>query len=90
MPLEKLLDKRNRELQKKIILEIERVKDGQSSKDIGQLQTILEELRSSSEKRTAGLHFPRIIVDSWDYSDELGIELMELAELYRRVKGPAQ
>lgn len=89
MPLEKLLDHRNKELQKKISLEMERVRDGQSSKDMGQLQTILEELRSSSERRTAGLHFSRIIVDSWDYSDELGIELMKLAELYRRVKGPA-
>lgn len=29
-------------------------------------------------------------IDSWDYSDKLGIELMELAELYGMVKGPAQ
>lgn len=90
MPLEKLLDQRNKALQKKISLEMERVRDGQSSKDMGQLQTILEELRSSSEKRTAGLHYPRIIIDSWDYSDRLGIELMELAELYRMAKGHTQ
>ncbi|MCM1118872.1 MAG: hypothetical protein NC543_05865 [bacterium] len=90
MPLEKLLDQRNKALQKKISLEMERVRDGQSSKDMGQLQTILEELRSSSEKRTAELCYPRIIIDSWDYLDKLGIELMELAELYGMVKGPAQ
>lgn len=31
------------------------------------------------------LSYPRIIIDSWDYSDQLGVELVELAELYKKI-----
>lgn len=76
--------KRNKILQGKIILEIEKVKRGKSEKNILQLQGILKELQDSSTNNNMPLYYPHIIVDSWDYSDPLGIELMELAELYRR------
>ena len=75
--------KRNKIIQGKIISEIEKVKRGQSEKNILQLQGILKELQDSSTNNNMPLHYPHIIVDSWDYSDSLGIELMELAELYR-------
>ena len=29
--------------------------------------------------------FPRIITDSWDYDDELGMKLMEVAALYKKL-----
>lgn len=50
-----------------------------------QLQTILTELQKSNTQKNVILSYPRIIVDSWDYSDQLGMELLELAELYRKI-----
>ena len=77
--------KRNSELQQKIELEIEKVKVGQSKKNMVQLQTILTELKKINMQKNVILSYPRIIVDSWDYSDQLGMELLELAELYGKI-----
>ena len=77
--------KRNSELQQKIELEIEKVKVGQSKKNMVQLQTILTELQKSNMQKNVILSYLRIIVDSWDYSDQLGMELLELAELYGKI-----
>ena len=85
MSIEATFNKRNSELQQKIELEIEKVKVGQSKKNIVQLQTILTELQKSNTQKNVILSYPRIIVDSWDYSDKLGVELLELAELYRKI-----
>lgn len=84
MSLEEKLNKKNNEMQKKIILEIEKVKRGQSKKNMLQLQTILRELQNSCGGKKAVLSYPRMIIDSWDYSDQLGIELIQLAELYNK------
>ena len=75
MSIEENFNKRNSELQQKIKLEIEKV----------QLQTILTELQKSNMQKNVILSYPRIIVDSWDYSDQLGMELLELEELYRKI-----
>ena len=85
MSIEENFNKRNSELQQKIELEIEKVKVGQSKKNIVQLQTILSELQTSSRQKNIILSYPRIIIDSWDYSDYLGMELVELAELYKKI-----
>ena len=85
MSIEENFNKRNSELQQKIELEIEKVKVGQSKKNIVQLQTILIELQASSRQRNVTLSYPRIIIDSWDYSDQLGMELLGLAELYKKI-----
>lgn len=77
--------KRNNILQEKVRAEIEEVKRGQSAKNLFQLQGILEELKNSSVQKNISLYYPRVIVDSWDYSDRLGIELMELAALYEKI-----
>ena len=77
--------KRNNILQEKVRAEIEEVKKGQSAKNLLQLQGILEELKNSSVQKNISLYYPRVIVDSWDYSDRLGIELMELAALYEKI-----
>ena len=76
---------KNVELQQKIKEEIEKVEVGKSSRNLIQLQTILEELRMSNKIKEIPLSYPRIISDSWDYPDILGIELMELAEIYKRI-----
>ena len=85
MSIEENFNKRNSKLQQKIELEIEKVKVGQIKKNMVQLQTILAELQKSNMQKNVILSYPRIIVDSWDYSDELGVELLELAELYRKI-----
>lgn len=77
--------KRNNILQEKVKAEIEEIKRGQSAKNLLQLQGILEELKNSSVKNNISLYYPHVIADSWDYSDQLGIELMELATLYEKI-----
>ena len=85
MSIEENFNKRNSELHQKIVLEIEKVKVGQSKKNMVQLQTILTELQTSNMQKNVILSYPRIIVDSWDYSDQLGMELLELEELYKKL-----
>ena len=85
MSIEENFNKRNSELQQKIKLEIEKVKMGQSKKNMVQLQTILTELQKSNMQKNVILSYPRSIVDSWDYSDQLGMELLELEELYKKL-----
>ena len=85
MSLEERFNKKNSELQQKIEVEIVKVKEGQSKRNMVQLQTILTELQKSNTQKNIILSYPRIIVDSWDYSDQLGVELVELAELYKKI-----
>ena len=85
MTIKEKFSKRNSELQQKIGEEIEKVKKGQSKRNIVQLQTILMELQTSNRQKNVILSYPRIIIDSWDYSDQLGVELVELAELYKKI-----
>ena len=85
MSLEERFNKKNSELQQKIEVEIVKVKEGQSKRNMVQLQTILSELQTSSRQKNIILSYPRIIIDSWDYSDYLGMELVELAELYKKI-----
>ncbi len=60
---------------------------------LGQQQTITSDIArlkaeiSQLERVRDSIRFyPRIIVDSWDYNDDMGIELLDLAELYKRWK----
>lgn len=86
MSIEDKFHNMNCNLQQKVLKEIEDVKNGLSKKNILQLETILSELRNSENEREIVLSYPRLIIDSWDYSDLLGKELIELAELYKRVR----
>lgn len=47
---------------------------------------ILEELEQTLNNKCLPLSYPRIVVDSWDFQDKLGMELLDLAELYKRWK----
>lgn len=85
MSLEKRLKERNEDLQQKLETEIEKAKAGESNKDIMQLEAILNELRNNCEIKKETLNYTHIIIVSWDYTDKLGIELIELAELYKTI-----
>lgn len=85
MSLEERLYKKNVELQNKVSAEIQKVNKGLSEKSISQLQTILKELDSMEKAKGLIIRYPRIIIDSWDYPDSLGLELVELAEQYKKV-----
>lgn len=73
-------------LQRKVQEEMENVKQGKSKRSIVQLQTILNELKNAENVQGFIFSFPRMIIDSWDYSDKLGTELMEYTDLYKKGK----
>lgn len=81
-----LLDKKIINLQKKILTEMQKVNEGSSDKSIFQLQLILKELYAMEKSKGFFVSYPRIIIDSWDYTDTLGTELIEVAGLYKKVK----
>lgn len=74
------------DIQQQIKKEMENAKNGKSTKDYTQLRNILEELEKMMNNKCLQLNYPRIIVDSWDFTDELGLGLLELAEIYKRWK----
>ena len=86
MSLNETYNKLNKELQQNVKNEIEKAEKGKSKKSLSQLQLILSELEKSYDTPNVNLSFPRLIVDSWDYSDELGIKLINLADKYKRIK----
>ena len=75
---------RNQELQKIVSDEISKAENGETERNVYQLKTILKDLLMMEQHWGVALSYPRIIVDSWDYSDVLGNKLMELATLYER------
>lgn len=86
MSIEEKFKSRNLIMQNKVKEEIDKVTNGTSSKNLSQLHTILEELNQMLIEKQLPVKFSRFIVDSWDYQDELGIELLDLASLYKRWK----
>lgn len=86
MSLNETYNKLNKELQQNVKIEIKKAEKGKSKKSLSQLQLILSELEKSYDTPNVNLSFPRLIVDSWDYSDELGIKLINLADKYKRIK----
>lgn len=86
MSLEEKYKRKNVDVQKNIKIEIANIKRGISKKDIKQLNKILNELEKTSDNKNLPLSYPRIIVDTWDFQDKLGLELLDLADLYKRWK----
>lgn len=86
MSIEQEYKKNNMDVQQRIRLEIENIKKGNSKRNLDQLNAILEELRKTLSNKNLPLSFPRIIVDSWDFQDKLGIDLLKVAELYKQWK----
>lgn len=50
------------------------------------LIAILEELEKTLDRKGIPLCYPRIIVDLWEFEDELGQRLLALAALYEKWK----
>lgn len=84
MPIEQEYKKRNIEAQQHIKTEMEHAAKGLSPKDNVQLRSILDEVERMMETKHLAIYYPRTIVDSWDFDDELGSELLELADLYKQ------
>ncbi len=82
---EKFLQKA-KELRVEVAEEIVNARSGAGKKTPEQLQGILEELELMMQRKCQPLYYPRIIVDSWNYSDLLGVKLMELSEVYRKLR----
>ena len=85
MTIEEKFTKKNIELKSKVQTEIQNVQLGLGVKNISQLKTILNEINLMKENPNIHVTYPRIIIDSWDYSDQLGLELIELSDLYKKV-----
>lgn len=85
MTIEEKFTRKNIELKNKVQTEIQNVQLGLSVKNVSQLKTILNELNLMKENPHIYVTYPRIIIDSWDYSDQLGLELIELSDLYKKV-----
>ena len=86
MSIEEKFKSNNLVMQNKVKEEIEKVRGGVSNKNINQLYKVLDELIKMTDEKQLSVNFPRFVVDSWDYQDKLGIELLDLAALYKRLK----
>lgn len=86
MSIEEKYKKNNMDVQQHIKSEMENIKKGLSKKNLVQLSAILEELEKTLNNKCLPLSYPRIIIDSWDFQDKLGMELLDLAELYKHWK----
>lgn len=84
MSIETRFKEKNNIIQQQVKIEIDRIKKGQSKKNYDQLHFILEELEKMMNNKCLPIYYPRMIVDSWDFNDKLGLELLDLAELYKR------
>ncbi|SHJ42838.1 hypothetical protein [Pseudobutyrivibrio xylanivorans] len=79
------LNERIDKIEAEVNKEIQDVMDGKSVKNINQLVGIVEELRKMKNEECLNINYTRFIIDSWDYSDSLGIELLDLAESYKKI-----
>ena len=77
----------NSEINKVALLveeEIIRAEEGLTEKSIAQLEFILGELCEMKEHSLGNVRYTRMIIDSWDYHDELGLKLLAIARKYSR------
>ncbi|MPM65191.1 hypothetical protein SDC9_112083 [bioreactor metagenome] len=69
--------------------ELDLVNKGLKEKSNQQLKSIISDLNKMNAIRDSNQflpRYPRFIVDSWDFSDLLGIELLKFYELYKKIK----
>jgi len=68
----------------KLASEINAHKSGKGSDGtINQLENIYKEIELMVESLNYIPSYPRVIVDTWDYSSELGKQLLDLYEIYK-------
>ncbi len=86
MSLIERFNEKNSKLQIKVQKEIAKVEQGTSEKNCNQLVTIIDELKKMTNEESFVPSFPRFIIDSWDYTDPLGLELVDLVEMHKKSK----
>lgn len=86
MTIEERYKEENSKMQERLRQEIAQASIGNSKRNIGELNLILEEIVASYSCKGRKMYFPRQIVDSWDFSDQLGEDLLKLNELYNKWK----
>lgn len=72
----------------KINNELDEVIKGTNKKNKQQLLTIIYEVEKMFECKNPIKFlptYPRIIIDSWDFTDALGIELVNFFEIYKKL-----
>lgn len=65
------------------------IESGSSKKNKRQLEFILKELKIMKNRQDYHPYYPRGISDDWEFDDELGNILMELAREYYHLKKEA-
>lgn len=76
------------ELVQIVTRELDLVNRGLKKRSHLQLKSIINDINKMNEIRDSNIFlpsFPRFIVDSWDFSDSLGIELLNFYELYKKI-----
>ena len=86
MSIEEEYKKKNIDVQQYIKSEMKNIEKGVSERNFVQLSIILKELEKTLNNKCLSLSYPRIIVDTWDFQDKLGKDLLDLAELYKHWK----
>lgn len=86
MSIEEEYKKKNIDVQQYIKSEMKNIEKGVSEKNFVQLSIILKELEKTLNNKCLSLTYPRIIVDTWNFQDKLGKDLLDLAELYKHWK----
>ena len=86
MSIEEEYKKKNIDVQQYIKSEMKNIEKGVSEKNFVQLSIILNELEKTLNNKCLSLTYPRIIVDTWNFQDKLGKDLLDLAELYKHWK----
>lgn len=88
MTVKERFDNLYNEIRIKLQNEIDEARIGDSKKSMQQLLTIMEEIQHMSEVRNDKAFlpsYPRFIIDSWDFTDPLGMELIKLLEIYKKL-----
>lgn len=88
MTVQERIDNLYREIKMKIQQEISEERKEGSKKSKQQLLTIMDEITKMSEIRNDKEFlpgYPRFIIDSWDFTDPLGIELINLFDIYKKL-----
>jgi len=67
-----------------IVEELEKISEGKSGKSKRELELIHNELVSMKNDELSVVSYPRVIINSWDYSDVLGQRLIAVAHKYMK------
>lgn len=80
------LNKEAENVKNKLESEINAHKSGKGRDGtINQLENIYKEIELMVESLNYIPSYPRVIVDTWDYSSELGKQLLDLYEIYKKL-----